>query len=377
VKVGQVGEAEPGIGRGSSPAGVWCFHVSSVAGAMPGFAEEAVYTAVPPVLPEPLMGTPAGREDASLDRLLEREIDIAVPEAIAALAAELRRRYGSSVAAILYYGSCLRQGEAVEGVVDLYVLTDSYRGVLGNRFAACAAFLLPPTVKYLQLDTPVGELRCKYAILSLAQFRRGTSRRWFQSYLWGRFAQPSVLVYVRDAASRGTIVRAIASAVQTLLGNVVPLMPEELTARELWVRAIDESYRTELRAEAPGRAGQIVASTPEHYENLTRLVAGPIGLEPLAEDAPAGERRYRHRRAGAAGTAARLAWPLRRLTGKLLSVLRWLKALFTFSGGVDYAVWKLERHTGIKVELSPRARRHPWLFLWPELWRLYRSGALR
>ena len=63
--------------------------------------------------------------------------------------------------------------------------------------------------------------------------------------------------------------------------------------------------------------------------------------------------------------------------GKTFHVARWLKALATFEGGLDYAIWKLERHSGVKVTLSERQRRWPWLYLWGELFRLYRSGALR
>ena len=34
-----------------------------------------------------------------------------------------------------------------------------------------------------------------------------------------------------------------------------------------------------------------------------------------------------------------------------LSVLRLLKALFTFEGGLDYIAWKLERHSGQRIEV--------------------------
>jgi hypothetical protein len=54
-----------------------------------------------------------------------------------------------------------------------------------------------------------------------------------------------------------------------------------------------------------------------------------------------------------------------------------MKSAFTFQGGVDYIVWKLERHTGIAVEVTPRLRRYPLIFIWPHFWRLYRRGAFR
>ncbi len=72
-----------------------------------------------------------------------------------------------------------------------------------------------------------------------------------------------------------------------------------------------------------------------------------------------------------------MTWWLRRVQGKLLSVLRLMKSVFTFAGGVDYIAWKLERHTAVPVKVTPRMRRYPLIFIWGELWRLYRLGVFR
>ena len=50
-----------------------------------------------------------------------------VHPALEALAARLRERHGEAVAAILFYGSCLRGGDPFDGLVDLYVIVDRYR----------------------------------------------------------------------------------------------------------------------------------------------------------------------------------------------------------------------------------------------------------
>ena len=73
----------------------------------------------------------------------------------------------------------------------------------------------------------------------------------------------------------------------------------------------------------------------------------------------------------------RCGWLVRRAQGKLLSMLRLIKGLFTFHGGLDYILWKIERHSGITVEVSPFAHRHPLLGSWGILWCLYRRGAFR
>ena len=74
---------------------------------------------------------------------------------------------------------------------------------------------------------------------------------------------------------------------------------------------------------------------------------------------------------------SRLAWSARRVQGKTLSVLRLVKSAFTFQGGVDYLLWKLERHSGVRVEATERERRHPLIYGWGLAWRLYRRGAFR
>jgi hypothetical protein len=69
--------------------------------------------------------------------------------------------------------------------------------------------------------------------------------------------------------------------------------------------------------------------------------------------------------------------PARRAYGKAVCLLRLMKAAFTFEGGADYILWKIERHSGVRVEASPFQRRHPLLGGWGLLWRLYRQGAFR
>jgi hypothetical protein len=57
--------------------------------------------------------------------------------------------------------------------------------------------------------------------------------------------------------------------------------------------------------------------------------------------------------------------------------MRLVKSAFTFEGGVDYLLWKIERHSGVRVEVSDRVRRHPLIFGWGTLIELRRRGAFR
>ena len=48
-----------------------------------------------------------------------------------------------------------------------------------------------------------------------------------------------------------------------------------------------------------------------------------------------------------------------------------------FEGGVDYVLWKIERHSGVAIDQAWRRRRYPLLALGQEAWRLYRARAFR
>ena len=298
------------------------------------------------------------------------------PPGVHSLCDEIRFRYGSAVQAVLFYGSCLRRNDETEGIVDLYVLVDSYRRAYPKATLAAANRLLPPNVFYLERPWGDGLVRAKYAVLSMPDFSRGTSRRWFHSYLWGRFAQPAALVYTRDAQIAEQVHQALAQAVVTFISRVVPRLPVRFTAREVWQEGLALSYRAELRAERADKVVHLFEAWQDYYEQVTRAAvpALPLPVELIPEKEPL---LYHVSIPALERSLSRLAWALRSFQGKVLSVLRLFKGLFTFQGGPDYIAWKIERHSGIKVELTALQQRYSLLALWRVVWRLYRSGAFR
>ena len=56
--------------------------------------------------------------------------------------------------------------------------------------------------------------------------------------------------------------------------------------------------------------------------------------------------------------------------GKPLNFTRLVKASATFEGAARYAAWKIERHTGMPVEVTPFRERHPVLSAPSVLWAL-------
>jgi hypothetical protein len=304
-----------------------------------------------------------------------RQISQPVSPAIHALADRLLADYGDAIEAILFYGSCLRSGEDRGGLADLYVLVDRYRAIEPRTLLAALNKLLPPNVFYIEVPFEDRAVRAKYAVLSLNDFASGASR-WFHSYIWGRFAQPVGLLHARNDQIADRIQSILAQAALTFIARVLPCVPAGFTARDLWRRGWTLSYRAELRVEKPEKLAGLFEAAPLYYEHLTRTA---IRRLPVAVDTRKNNGTYRYtasipdrvRRRG------RLDWMVRTWQGKLLSVLRLLKGLLTFRGGLDYILWKIERHSGVKVEVPLRLKRYPLLATCVVFWKLYRRGAYR
>ncbi len=305
-----------------------------------------------------------------LAALLGEELDRNPADLAKPIAEAIVARHGGTVAAVLFYGSCLRTGDE-GGILDLYVLTDDLKAFRGGRAAAVLDAVLPPSVSYVEVPFGVGALRAKVALMSTAAFARAAGGRGFDTGIWARFCQPTALAYARDQASRDFVIHALATAVTTASTWAVRLGPVSATPGAYWKTLFRHTYGAELRAETGDRADLVYAWAAERYDRLlpegllrggVPFERGPGGsIRPLVLDRD----------------GARRAWSLRRPAIKLLNVLRLAKASFTFENGVDYILWKLERHSGKPARVSDWERRHPLLAAPGVLWRLYRDGTIR
>jgi hypothetical protein len=309
-----------------------------------------------------------------LDLISEQTTQDVSPD-ISALAEAARKHHGESVRAVLFYGSCLRTGKVDDGIVDLYLLVDDYRSAFKSRTLAFLNRLLPPNVFYLEVPFQGHILRAKYAVLTLADFRKGVDR-WFHSYLWGRFSQQCGLIYVHDELIAQQVREALVCAVMTFVSRTLPQMKSSFTARDLWARGLCLSYRSELRTEQPDGAVRLFDIDPEYYQELTSaaLEAASFDVAVSTDVTPCS---YQVQIPPGAHRLNGVAWRTRALQGKILSLLRLFKGLLTFKGGVDYILWKIERHSGVRIEVGPYLRRVPPLAICVIFWRLYRQGAFR
>ncbi|RLB66966.1 MAG: hypothetical protein DRH04_08625, partial [Deltaproteobacteria bacterium] len=275
-----------------------------------------------------------------LTMIHEQTAMVSAPET-SALVEKLRRQFGNSLQAILFYGSCLRSGNYRDGILDLYVLVDSYNNAYRKATLAWLNKLLPPNVFYLETQSENQLIRAKYAVLTLDDFLRGTSRRWFHSYLWGRFTQPIGILYQRSEPIFQLIIKARAQSAITFLSRIIPTLPPSFTTRKLWQQAFALSYSAELRPERPGYAAGLYEGDAKYYDRLTCLALPALPFRISCNDTT--PTTCQTLISAFSRSRCRRAWKVRKVQGKILSVLRLLKALLTFHGGVSYIRWKVER----------------------------------
>ena len=299
-----------------------------------------------------------------------------IPPSIQAAGQFLANEYGQAVQGILLYGSCLRAGTDQDGLVDCYVLVDRYAAVYQSVWLTLFNRWLPPNVFYGETSVDGRTVRMKYAVVSLEDFERSVTPQWFHSYFWGRFAQPTAVMACPSQAMSQRIIEGLGTAVLTFLGKVVPQMPQQFSAKNVWSVGLGLSYGAELRAESKGRVSTLWESNQSYYEAAAHaaFLEHFPNVQVIQRN---GTALYEIEPSSWNATRNRIGWTVRKVQGKVLSILRLMKAAFTFSGGVDYLIWKIERHSGVKVELTPAQRKHP---IWAGLttfWRLYRQGAFR
>jgi hypothetical protein len=289
---------------------------------------------------------------------LRAELSIQPPSEVSRLAIALADPERD--AALLYYGSTLRTGD-LSGILDFYRLTQRpiRRGVRGLIEA-----VLWPEVSYHEVDLDGVIYRAKVATLSLDRFRRAAEGATLDTTIWARFVQPTQLVWSADAVSAAAAVRACTAAVVTAARFAAALGPEQGPATVFWTALFRNTYAAEFRVESTDRADTVIASAADRYTDLL-----PLAWEEgrVAFEVTSGE--LKPVRRGLPG------WTLVSLMGKPLNIARLAKAAFTFEGAARYAAWKVQRHTGIEIPVTPFAERYPLLAAPGAWWRLRRLQA--
>lgn len=274
----------------------------------------------------------------------------------------IAERLGGSAA--LFYGSVLRTGD-LDGLLDFYVLRE-------GRSRTAVGRLLWPDVSYHEVSVGGQVIRAKVAAMPLDTFVRAAQGGTLDTTIWARFVQPAALVWSANADFSRRTIDAVGEAAMTASRFAALHGPADGDALDFWRALFRATYAAELRVEAPGREDQILGYDQARYRTLLTLAWRETGIafeqhgETLSAHVP------EPHIAALAG-----AWLRLERAGKRLNLARLMKAAFTFDGATRYAAWKIERHTGLQVLVTPFRERHPIMAAPSVLWQLWRHTALR
>lgn len=294
----------------------------------------------------------------SLSSRIADQLAAEIDPAVADFATWLAEQAGAR--AVLFYGSNLRT-RSLEGVLDFYVLLP---GEEQSR--------IWPRVSYHEREHDGMVLRAKVATMALSTFARAANGQLSDTTIWARFVQPSALIWQADEAAGNEVREAIEGAAITAARLAVALGPTTGTPNDYWRALFQATYKAEFRVEKPGRENDILSVNATHFSGLLpqALEAGGIPFrahgERITPSMPASERK---RVLG--------WWKRRQRLGKPLNFTRLIKASTTFEGAARYAAWKIERHTGMPVEVTPFRERWPLLAAPGVLWALRKHKKKR
>jgi hypothetical protein len=321
--------------------------------------------------------------DPALRDALASGLDRAPDAHTAQLVRVLTHDFGPAAIAIIHYGSHAQRSDArPESAHDFFVIVerygDAYRSLAAATHpgyhpltATVLAHVLPPNVISLTApDAPV--LRAKCAVLSLGDLRRACSRRAPDHFTQGRLFQQIQLVWVRDDESRRAVTDALLEVRVRTFDWVHPVLPARFTTDSYCHTLLATSFAAEIRPEGDDRLGVLLDAQRDtlvrvYRALLDRLVTQRI----LLSDGKV------YSLVQPAGWMARARTALYFRRSKLRATLRWLKYIALYDGWLDYIVRKIERRSGVSVELTPRERRWPLLLLWPKVFRYLRTRPQR
>jgi len=140
---------------------------------------------------------------------------------------------------------------------------------------------------------------------------------------------------------------------------------------------IEVSYAAEVRPESAGRAAAVFEAQRDFLEPAFRevLEAAERDGEVVRLPRPDGAVADAWRLASPPGARERRRWQRYFRASKVRATTRWLKHVATFDDWLTYIQRKVERRTGMQVDVTPLERRLPLLLLWPKVFRVL--GALR
>lgn len=300
------------------------------------------------------------------------------------LAEFLSDGFGPSTAAIIHYGSHAQRSDArPESAHDFFVIVDDYGDAyrslatrVGTSYRPARAALLnrvlAPNVVAITEHDATPPLAAKCAVLSIQEFRRACSARARDHFTQGRLFQHAQLVWTRDVRTRDIVVDALVEARARTFCWGRAYLPRRFDVDTYCRVLLETSFGAEVRPEGRERITALLSAQRETmvrmYAELLRCLADQRILtrdgNVYSDPSPPGPL-----------ASFRNAMYFRR--SKFRATLRWLKYMALYDDWQDYLLRKLERRSGVHVELTERERRWPLIFLWPKALRYLRSRPQR
>jgi hypothetical protein len=286
---------------------------------------------------------------------------------------------GDNLAAVILFGSrLLGTSPDPHSAADLFVVVEEYerfysdigRRLPARRRAGIMAALnrfLPPNI--ISVRDP-GDLRAgtKCFVISCGDLEVALSDGARDHFCRGRMMQQFQIVHARTPADGARLEERLLDARRLTLEWVPLYLPRRFSVLEYCRRMLERSYAGEIRPESKSRVGEVFEAQ-RHYLILsyTRVL----------EDGVRGGRLERedglYHLVARPALRSRLRWRLFFMGSKLRATLRWSKYMLTFDDWLDYIVRKVERRTGLHLELTPNERRWPIFLLWPKVFRVFRT----
>ena len=281
--------------------------------------------------------------------------------------AAIIKKYRDNVEAVILYGSWLRGKR--DTLPDFYVIFTDYNH-LPSLWQKVANRLLEPNVYQLSLSKRNVQCSAKYATISLKQLVKKTTTG-FHPYIWARFSQPSSILYTKNEKARNTLDALIGLSEKRMMTEALGMCPKSFTSRQLWETALTLTYGVELRAESKDKIMLIVEQHQDHFESIVAEHSDTLELSGTGNNEWTFECSDKYR------LKTKLRWKIRRILGIFLSIARLLKATTTFNQPLEYLLWKIERHTGIKENATALQLKYPLIFSWPLIWKIFRRGGFK
>ena len=286
---------------------------------------------------------------------------------------------GTRIRAVLLYGSHLL-GTAPDrySAHDLVVVVEDYLGTYQElrsggfthrppRLMAWLARLLPPNVIAFSPEGPEGPV-AKCLIITARHFERALSSRSRDHFMISRMIQEVGVLHVRDSPTRQWLDGVLEAGRRTVREWAVPYLSGPFDTEVLTREMIAMCYRSEIRPESGSRAESTFEAQRAYLlETYDQVLADACREGLVVPEGPG------YRSARPPGPVARLRRSAYFTLSKFRVTARWFKHVLTFENWLPYVVRKVERRTGMTVELTAWEKRLPLIFLWPRAFRVLRN----